>query len=632
MPESASDQPGRGSTAIEPIRSRIWTWVWASSGRSLILASLVGALAGCAALLFQAACQLVGGIILGGCVGYPPPSADGEYAFFQFPTAEFQPWWLLVTLPLGGLISGLLTFYLCPEAAGGGADGAIGAFHQQQGILRPRVAPAKLIASAVTLGTGGAGGREGPIAQIGAAIGSTVAQVCRLSTRERRILLAAGMGAGVGAIFRAPLAGALFAGEILYRDADIEADVIVPSTVASAVGYSVFSFALPVEYRFEPLFGSHLQVGFESAYETGALLALACLLAGAGWIFVWMMRSIRRYFQHSPLPEWSQPALGGILAAACALAALLLTGNREVLSMLASGYGTLQNAFTPATWLTPWTLLLIAIGKIVTTSCTVGSGGSAGVFGPSIVIGGCLGGAFGQLLAVAFPEAGIDPAAYALMGMAGFFSGCAHAPFSTIIMVCELTGDYRLLLPTMWTSILCFVFSQRWTLFANQVSSHFDSPAHRGEMFVDLLADLRVADVYRPANSLRLVPEGMTLDQIVHLLADTPQQYFPVVDEQQQMIGIFSAADVRRYLYDETLWQLAVARDVMHSEVIKLTTADDLNTAMRRFTELNVDELPVVDAAAPLRILGMLRRKETIAAYNRRLLELKQAAAEETAE
>ena len=196
-------------------------------------------------------------------------------------------------------------------------------------------------------------------------------------------------------------------------------------------------------------------------------------------------------------------------------------------------------------------------------------------------------------------------------------------------MVRALTGDYGLLLPTMLVSTLTFVMCHRWRLYQKQVPTRMDSGAHRGDFIVDVLEGLQVKDIYQRDQEIVLIPEGMTLDEIVHCLADNHQHYFPVVDTDERMVGIFSDDDVRSYLYDDTLWNLAVARDVMTSNFLSLSPNDNLNTALKRFTSLNLDELPVIDPDDAGRLLGMLRRRETIAAYNQRLMELKHAPDEE---
>ncbi|MGE3998781.1 MAG: chloride channel protein, partial [Planctomycetaceae bacterium] len=303
--------------------------------------------------------------------------------------------------------------------------------------------------------------------------------------------------------------------------------------------------------------------------------------------------------------------------------------DRRVLAVLSTGYGTMQDALTNSAVVSIAILVTVALVKILTTSLTISSGGSGGVFGPSMVIGGCTGGAVGLLFHQWWPGLVQQPEAYAIVGMAGFFAGCAHAPFSTIIMVSEMTGGYELLLPTMWVSTLCFMMMRRWKLYSKQVPSRLESPAHRGDFLVDILEGLTVREVYDRTRSILRIPESMPLHQIVHALSTTKQHYFPVINDQDEMIGIFSGDDVRRYLYDETIWQLATASDLMNSQVVSVTPDDDLNVAMRAFTSVAIDELPVVDPQNRRKLLGTLRHKETIAFYNRRLMEYKRVQQEE---
>ena len=221
-----------------------------------------------------------------------------------------------------------------------------------------------------------------------------------------------------------------------------------------------------------------------------------------------------------------------------------------------------------------------------------------------MVIGGCVGTAVGLFFHEHWPGVAPHPATFGIVGMAGFFAGCAHAPFSTIIMVSEMTGGYGLLLPTMWVSTLCFIMGRRWKLYSKQVPSRLESPAHRGDFLVDVLEGIRVGDVFDRSRVVKRVHESAALEEIVHLLAETQQHYFPVVDDDNNMVGNFSADDVRAYLYDETIWKLAVARDVMNSKVVSVTPEDDLNTAMRCFTAIAIDELPVVGRSRPAKTHG----------------------------
>lgn len=595
-----------------------------STAKWLVLSSLVGVVAGMGAISFHLLCQLVAYQGLGPISGFFPGEPAGEHVRFERQEGVFSMPLVILVMAAGGLISGLIVYTLAPEAEGHGTDAAIDAYHRKRGVIRPRIPLVKMVASAITIGTGGSGGREGPIAQIGAGFGSFLATALKLPARDRRILLAAGMGAGVGAIFRAPLAGAIFAAEIFYREADFESEVFIPAAFSSIISYSVYCLSLPAELRFLPLFGRGLDFHLDSLVELLPLAVLGLMLAIAGFAYVRAFYGARDLFKKLPIPRGLRPAVGAALAGLFAAGIWWLgDGDRALLAVLSTGYLAIQDALDPAMTIGAGALLAIALGKIVTTSLTIGSGGSGGVFGPSMVIGGSLGGAVGRQLHALSPSVVTEPRAYVIIGMAGFFAGVARAPFSTIIMVSEMTGDYRLLLPTMWVSTLAFLLSRRWTIYEKQVWNRLESPAHRGDLIVDILGGLRVRDVFTPDRPLVTVPESMPLAEILQLLARTTQGYFPVLDSRGDMVGIFSAKDLRPFLYDDTIWGVTIARDVMVTDVLSVVPDDDLNTALRRFTTRNLDEIPVVDPENPGRLLGMARRKDVIALYNQRLAEEK---------
>ncbi len=609
------------------LRSLIDTFDLKSTGKWFVVASAVGLIAGLGAFVFQFLCQLVLVYALHDVAGYEAAEPVGEHLWLTSSPGEFSPWLLIAVMVAGGLVSGWLVYTFAPEAEGHGTDAAIEAFHQKRGVIAARIPFIKMIASAATIGTGGSAGREGPIAQIGAGFGSFLATRLRWSARDRRILLAAGMGAGVGAVFRAPLAGALFAGEILYRDADLESDALVPATVASIISYTVYSLTLPEQVRFLPLFGDQLDFSLSSPLELLPLAALAVALVLVGIVFIKTLYGIHGAFKRLPVPPVLRPAIGAAAAGGLGLALLRFTGDAQSLAVLSSGYGLIQAALEPEAMVGVALLLTVAFGKIITTGLTIGSGGSGGVFGPSMVIGATVGAAAGQTYHSLWPALVPEPRAYVIVGMAGFFAGCAHAPISTLVMVSEITGSYQLLLPVMWVSAICFLLCRRWTLYEKQVPSRLDSPAHAGDFLVDILADCKVRDVVREDGAVpQQISESTTLDEIVHLLADTRQAYFPVIDGENRVIGIFSDRDVRGSIYEESIWPVTVARDVMVSEVLSVTLDDDLNTALRRCTQRNIDELPVLDADR--RLVGMLRRKDALAFYNDRLAEMKRRASD----
>ncbi|MBS0264458.1 MAG: chloride channel protein [Planctomycetes bacterium] len=610
------------------LRESIFDIGMKTSAKWFVLSAVIGVVAGLGGVVFQLASQAVLHFTLVSVAHYAPQEPAGEHAHFEHQTGELSPWLVVAVMAAGGLLSGIIVYTFAPEAEGHGTDAAIEAFHHKRGFVRARIPLIKMVTSAISIGTGGSGGREGPIAQIGAGFGSLLATYLKLSARDRRIMLAAGMGAGVGAVFRAPLAGALFAAEILYKDADLESDVIVPAAISSIVGYSVFSAFLPADVRYLPLFGDQVEHVVSSSLELVPLSILAFILVVVGILYIKTFYGTRDLFKKLPIVQHLRPMIGAALAGVCGIGLYFALGKDErALAVLSTGYGGLQGAMEDTGRMGVVLLVSIALVKIVTTSLTISSGGSGGVFGPSMVIGGCVGGAVGQCFHNLWPDLVPHPEIYTIVGMAGFFAGCAHAPISTIIMVSEMTGEYKLLLPTMWVSTLCFLLCRRWTLYEKQVPSRLESPAHRGDFLVDLLEGIKISDV--PLRQTPTVPESMSLRELLQLLPGSHQNYFPVVDANERLVGIFSTDDVRAYLYDEAIWQLAVAGDIMTTKLVWVSLEDDLNTAMRRFVELNLDELPVVAADDSRRLLGMLGRKEAIAVYNRRLAERKQASLEQ---
>lgn len=454
---------------------------WRHSGRWFLLCAAVGIVAGCGAIAFHYCSQAVAHYALAEMAGYVAPEPAGEHARFPAPTGvAFSPWWILAVMVGGGLVSGIIVFTFAPEAEGHGTDAVIDAYHFNEGRMRARIPLVKLVASAITIGTGGSAGREGPIAQIGAGFGSILGGWLKLTPQEHRVLLAAGMGAGIGSIFRAPLAGAIFAAEILYRDADVESEVLVPASISSIIAFLVFSYSLPIESRFVPLFGAGLDFRLASVWELVPLAVLAFVLVIVGIGYIRCFYGTMEIFKRLPGPPHVRPALGALLGGGLALVTFYVMGkNLQSLAVLSSGYGALQYAITDSETLGVKLLLAISVVKILTTSLTIGSGGSGGVFGPSIVIGGCLSAAFGMALHERWPGFVRQPELYGIVGMAGFFAGVAHAPISTIVMVSEITGDYDLLLPTMWVSMLCFLLNRHSTLYIKQVPTRMDSPAHR---------------------------------------------------------------------------------------------------------------------------------------------------------
>ncbi|MFQ5484562.1 MAG: chloride channel protein, partial [Desulfobacterales bacterium] len=511
---------------------------------------------------------------------------------------------------IGGLLSGWLVYTYAPEAEGHGTDAAIDSYHKKGGFVRGRVPIIKTIASALTLTTGGSGGREGPIAQIGAGFGSFLATRLKLSDRERRIMMAAGVGAGIGSIFRAPLAGALFAAEVLYRDPEFESEVIIPAGISSVVAYCLFCLV----FGWGSLFESP-DFKFQNPLELGPYLVLSLVLVGTGIFYIKSFYGITRLFKSFQIPNHIKPAIGG-----------LCTGiiGFFLPQTLAFGYGFAQMALNNE--LTLPFLLFLAIGKVLTTSFSIGSGGSGGVFGPSIVIGGAMGSVVGRTFHRIMPSVVTAPGAFVVVGMAGFFTAVSNTPISTIIFVSEMTNSYHLLLPSLLVCSVAFLASKKWTIYDKQAKNQIDSPAHAGGFFIDVLQSIRVNDLLHLVKKVDSIPEDMPFLEFKKLFSETEQHYFPVMDPNQKLISIFSINDIRGVLFSEEIEHLVVMKDIGSSKIIFTTPADDLNSVLKKFTIKNIDSLPVVKDDDHDVLIGMLNRREVIAFYNQQIKEMKQKA------
>lgn len=575
--------------------------------RWVLFYGLIGLIAGLGSVAFYILCRAGMHYFLDLIAGYRPPPPDGELSIFSESSTPFRRWLLLLVPAFGGLLSGLLVYTFCPEAEGHGTDAAIEAYHQKGGLVRFRVPFIKMVASFLTIGSGGSGGREGPIAQIGAGFGSFLATKLKLSSRERRIMLAAGMGAGIGSIFRAPLAGALFAAEVMYKESEFESDIIMPAAISSIVAYSTFCLF----FGWGALFKTE-DFTFHNPLELGPYAVLALVVTGVAIIYVKSFYGIRDLFKKLSIPNHFKPAIGG-----------LLTGiiGFFLPQTLAFGYGFLQTVLNNQ--VTIPLLFAVALGKIFTTSFSIGSGGSGGVFGPSVVIGGALGGAIGNIFHQIMPRIVDQPASFVIVGMAGFFSAASKAPIATILMVSEMTGSYHLLLPGMMVCTMAFLLSKRWTIYEKQVPTKVDSPAHTGEFFIDVLAGLRVKEMLGSLKNVTLIPQDMKFKDFVYIFSKTEQHYFPVVDDQNRLVGIFSINDVRQYLFDKDLGEIAVMKDIANTDIIVGKPSDSLHTILKKFTIKNIDELPIVSENDERMLLGMLRRREVINLYNQKVLEMK---------
>lgn len=569
-------------------------------GRWLILACVIGVVAGLGAALLTWGVDGVQSVLQHRVVGFRPPS-HGTHVGPWHP-AE-RPWLLLLVMPAAGLLVGWIVQTFAPEAGGHGTDAVIHAYHRKGARLRRRVAPLKLVASAVTIGSGGSAGREGPVAQIGAGFASYLSDLIRLPVADRRVLVITGMAAGIGGVFRAPLGAALFAVEVLYSENEYESEALIPAIISSIVAFVVNAMLT----GWEPIFAASVD-RFVRPQELLAYLVLAVFLAVAGWAYVKTFYGMRDHvFRPMRVPRMVKPAIGALMVA---LIAVWLP------QVMGGGYGWIQLMIGGQ--LPLLLLLLLVPAKILATSCTITSGGSGGVFAPSLVIGGVCGAVFASVASRVAPALAPPAAACVLVGMGGFFSGVAKVPIASLIMVAEMSGSYTLLVPMMLVSSVSFLLTRGVSIFESQVPRRVDSPAHLGDLQVDVLERLTVRDVANLERPVVTVAPGAPFVELLEIVASSEQHTFPIVGTSGVVEGVFSATDVRRVVATPEVWPLLVASDlaVSASAMAYVELDDDLHTAVRRFAAFKHENLPVLAGPPPSAIVGILEHHRVLKAYD----------------
>lgn len=588
------------------------------AGRTVLHAMIVGAAVGLVACAFFALLQLADHLLLEGVAGYQQLRPVGEHGIDLGLGRSHLSLVLLLVLPaLGGLMAGILADRVAHETSGGGGDAYIDGFHRRGGLVRKRVAWIKMAATAFTLGSGGSAGREGPTMQVGASIASLVSRRFDVSPRERRILMVVGTAAGLSAMFGTPLGAAIFATEVLYRD-DFEADALVPAVLASVTSYSIFVTVFPAHSE---LFAHAPRYPFSPA-QIPLFAALAVVVALSARLFVAILDYTRRAFAGSKLPRWTRPAAGGLGVGTLAVVWIAFVNPRlglpdRGIGILGTGYGAAQGAimggsWIPAGWYGVVVLGALALVKMGATSLTLGSGGSGGDFGPSLAIGALVGGGFGRAAQLVISPT-IDPGAFALVGMGTFYGGIAHVPLSSLVMVCELAGNYDLLVPLMLAEGLAFLLLRRVRLYASQPTSRFESPLHASGASLDVLKRLAVRDVCRSELVATLAPTS-SVAEVWRVLSEAPswQDTFPVLDKGR-VVGLI-AGDVLRQLSDtDPTNRLVVAADIMVAPVA-VSADDDLHLAVERLLESGLREVPVLNAEG--HVTGLLDEAHVTRAYH----------------
>ena len=552
------------------------------------------------------------GVIVGLAGGFGAVGFRYAIAFFQYisygsagellDVVQLIPWYLRIGIPaLGGLVVGPVVYFLAREAKGHGVPEVMEAVALNSGIIRKRVVFIKTLVSAVCIGTGGSVGREGPIVQIGSAVGSTIGQALRVSGNRMRTLVGCGAAAGIAATFNAPLAGSMFAFEIVLDEFGLAvfSPIIISAVTATAVSRhflgNVPAFAVPA-------------YSLVSAWEFPlyAVLGLFCALVGVS--FTTLLYRAEDAFDSLKFPEYLKAILGGLLIGAMGL---------FLPHVLGVGYGAIYLALSQR--LAWWVLFLLILCKILATSITIGSGGSGGIFAPSLFTGAMAGGFFGVVVHHIFPGVTASPGAYSIVGMGAVVAATTHGPLSAILILFEMTGDYKIILPLMITCIISTLLATRLL----KESIYTFKLIRRGVNIragkdVNVLQSVSVKDVMN--TGVESIPEDLRLGELAERISKSKYRSFPVVNHNGELTGILSYFDYREAFLDEDLQDLVVAKDLATHDVVTVSAHENLYDALEKIASGDFSILPVVASEDSSRLLGVLSRRDIMDAYNTAVL------------
>lgn len=516
------------------------------------------------------------------------------------------PYYIVAVPAVGGLVVGPLVYFFAREAKGHGVPEVMEAVALKGGRIRPVVAVIKSLASSVCIGTGGSVGREGPIVQIGSALGSTLGQVLRLSDERIRILVACGAAGGISATFNAPIAGVIFALEVILREfSSGYFSMVVIAGVTSSVISQAFLGNFPA-FQIPPY-------SLVSPWELIFYTLLGLLAATVALGFIYLLYRMEDLFDDWKFPEYIKPAVGGL--------GVGLLGF-YVPEIFGVGYGSIEKALYGETG----AVLMVGLvaSKLLATSLTLGSGGSGGVFAPSLFLGAMLGGAFGSLVHYWMPDITAAPGAYALVGMAAVFAGAARAPITAVLILFEMTRDYRIILPLMFATGLSTLVSARlsketiYTLKLRRKGIDLDA---RNDL--NIMRAIQVGRAMTPISDQVMVRPDTSFEELAELFQTTHSHGFPVVDQANEFLGVVALSDLERAVKRDQAE--GTVRDIYTTQLITAYPDESLEEVVRRIGSRDVGRVPVVDRFAPTRLLGMVHRADIIRAYTFALTE-RQAA------
>lgn len=571
----------------------------------VLVAITVGLAGAVGAVIFRLLIRFVQALFFEGSEGLTTLVEEGLLAEASDPLAAARelPWYGRLLIPAaGGLLVGPLIWFFAREAKGHGVPEVMAAVALRGGVIRPRVVAVKALASAISIGSGGSVGREGPIVQIGSALGSTLGQLLKVPAAQLRVIVGCGAAAGIAATFNAPIAGALFAAEVVVGNFAVAQ--LSPIVISSVVATVVSRFALGNHPAF-PVPPYELV----SPFELGPYMAVGIMAGLVALVFVKSLYFTEELFERLRIPDYLKAGVGGLLVGAIGV---------FLPNVFGVGYSSISMALTQSLPVTTLGILLLA--KILATSITIGSGGSGGVFAPSLFLGAMTGGFLGSFIHQWFPDATASSGAYALVTMGAVVAAATHAPMSAIIIIFELTQTINIIPPLMAacvTSTLVATFLSRESIYTEKLRRRgidlYEQQTH------NVLKQLSVHDVID--RSPGTLPASASMETVLEQMLDGDRTEYFVESAAGELVGTIHLRDLTRSIAErEVLGGVVVAGDLVGNFGPTVNEGDDLDIVFQMFSKGLAEELPVVRSESPRKLIGSVHKRDVIQAYNQEVL------------
>lgn len=556
-----------------------------------IMAVAMGVMVGYAAILFRNLIELFQFFFMG----------SGHENVVEI--VRGLPWWQVLLMPVvGGLIVGPLVHFIFPGSRGHGVPEVMSAVALHGGKMNVRDGLGKMLACSISIGCGGSVGREGPVVHVGATIASWFGRSLHMSTKHMRTMVGCGAAAGIAASFNAPIAGVMFALEVILADYGLAtfSPIVLSAVIATVIARMHLG-------DFPAFIVPHYTLA--SVWEIPAYVGLGLVCGVTGILFMHTLFSTEDLIKKVPLPRYLKPILGGLGLGGLALLYPQVMGV---------GYDTMNLALLEE--MGGLLMLTLVVVKIVATSITLGSGFSGGVFTPSLFLGAMVGGAYGSWAHSLFPALSAGQGAYTLVGMGAMAAAVLGAPISCILILFELTGDYRIMLALMVSAIVAtLTISQLYkdSVYSRVLRRHNINLWSGRES--GLLRHISVASIMR--RNCEMVVDTMTIRQLKNKISKSKDENYLVVDASGKLKGIVSFQDIRGVAFEEGLEDLVLVRDIAAHELVTVTPDENLYDAFRRMGSNNVEQLPVVSAQDPEKVVGVITDHDVVRAYNKALME-----------